>query len=704
MMKLNKYKSAIILPLKESFTHQNFGAVSIWVKDYLSFTKNKNNISIYCKQKKRNEKYLTKKVKDIKVKNKLFTNINYIKEIGHSLKKNNITNVEIHNRPEYAKYLINNYPKLNIALIFHNDPNFLRDSSSNNSKEFLLNKCRRIIFVSKWLKAKFFEKLSINHKNNVEVIYNFVKPIKNFPNKKKIIVFSGKLNSQKGYNIFGNSIIKVLNMNPKWSALVFGNEPREKFSFKHKRLKINDWISHSNLLKIYEKSSISVVNPVWNEPFGRTAMESASRGCAVITSRSGGLQETFFNNLILKKNNVIELSKLINKLINNKNLLVKIQKINFKNVRHTPNLTVKKLDKLKFNKPLFFPYIKKKKSFKILHIANFGEKNDHRLFNISIANKLSLGFVRNNHDVINFDYRNYSKKSYFGKYNLDDKIKSIFNNYKPNLLLLGHNNVLKRDTLNYIKNNNCKIALWYEDHVIKGDPYYRKNLNLIEQNSDLIDNYFITTCPSIIKSKIKKNKINFLPIPVDPNIECGNFFEVPKEKDLFFALSHGVNYGMLKKNVTDERSLFIDKLIKLSKERINYNFLGLFGEQPKWNYNYNKELMISKTALNLSRGGPNKYASSNRVATLIGNGVLTFIDEKVRYQDFFDNDEIITYKNHIDLTNKLLTIKDNNKLIVKKSKKAKKRYFEIFQNNIISEFIIYKIFQSSKKYTYVWDK
>ena len=33
---------------------------------------------------------------------------------------------------------------------------------------------------------------------------------------------------------------------------------------------------------MYEKSSISVVNPTWQEPFGRTAMESASRGCAVL--------------------------------------------------------------------------------------------------------------------------------------------------------------------------------------------------------------------------------------------------------------------------------------------------------------------------------------------------------------------------------------------------------------------------------------
>ena len=75
---------------------------------------------------------------------------------------------------------------------------------------------------------------------------------------------------------------------------------REKVLIFHSRLKINNWISHKDLLKVYEKASISVVNPTWEEPFGRTALESASRGCAVITSKSGGLSETFENNLCIK--------------------------------------------------------------------------------------------------------------------------------------------------------------------------------------------------------------------------------------------------------------------------------------------------------------------------------------------------------------------------------------------------------------------
>ena len=536
--------SAIILPLKESFSDKDFGAVSIWVDYYLKNSKRKTDY-IFCRKLPKNYKYLNKNAIPITVKSKFYTNQQYIKNINHEIIKKKITIIEIHNRPEYAFYLIKNNPNLKINLIFHNDPNTIRFSNRSDYKKFLLENCNKVIFVSNWVKKRFFLNLNLNHKNNVQVIYNFIKPINNFPRKKKIIVFSGKLNVSKGFGIFGNAIIKVLNKYNDWQALVYGNEQRENFNFKHPRLKINNWISHKNLLKVYEKSSISIVNPTWQEPFGRTALESASRGCAVITSKSGGLSETFKNNFVLKNNNKKELISAISKLIDNKALLNKIQRQNFNDVIHNPYLSVKALDALRNKTNLLMPFIKK--NFKILHISNFGIKNDHRLFNLSIAKKISNGFIRNGHDVINFDYRNHNE-GFLKQNSIDNKIISISKNYKPDLILFGHNNSLSRNTLYTLKEKfNIKIALWYEDHVIKGDPSYRKNLDLIEKNNDLIDNYFITTAPEIIKTKIKKNKINFLPIPVDPNIENGQFYEVNKEKDLFFALSHGVNYGKLKK-------------------------------------------------------------------------------------------------------------------------------------------------------------
>ena len=74
------------------------------------------------------------------------------------------------------------------------------------------------------------------------------------------------------------------------------------------------------------------------------------------------------------------------------------------------------------------------------------------------------------------------------------------------------------------------------------------------------------------------------------------------------------------------------------------------------------------------------------------------------YQDFFDNDEIITYKNYKDLVNKLLIIKEKPNELKLRSAKSKKAYFNYFQNNIITDFIIHKVFETKKNYKYVWSK
>ena len=65
----------------------------------------------------------------------------------------------------------------------------------------------------------------------------------------------------------------------------------------HKNLKTYSWLPHEKILDLYKQSSISIVPSRWDEPFGRTSMESAAYGCAVITSNKGGLPETFKNDL-----------------------------------------------------------------------------------------------------------------------------------------------------------------------------------------------------------------------------------------------------------------------------------------------------------------------------------------------------------------------------------------------------------------------
>ena len=176
-------------------------------------------------------------------------------------------------------------------------------------------------------------------------------------------------------------------------------------------------------------------------------------------------------------------------------------------------------------------------------------------------------------------------------------------------------------------------------------------------------------------------------MPADTSVE---FLELYNSKyklnDLFFAFSHGVNFGKLRKNNKDKRIIFLDKIKIKLKDR--FLILGKDYSTPKWNFDYYDELAKSKTALNLSRGLPVKYTSSNRISSLIANGIYTFIDEKTKFYDFFNEDEVGFYKNENDLLNKLDKILSNEKNLKKFSENGKKKYFKLFDNKIIAKNII----------------
>lgn len=709
-------KIAILLPYKEKFTNDKAGAASIWVKDYLSGSKLKEMTTVYGNLDK-NYPPILKNYSNIDISNfSLKKNLSYTKKFYQLCVKNNHKIIEIHNRPESLLYFhkMNKEKKFKLIFIFHNNPLELRGSRSVSERIDIIEKTDYIFFVSKWVKNKFFQNIPVKHRNNCEVLYPSIKKQSIFnKSKKKNIIFTGKLNSSKGYDIFLKTIIKILNKYRDWTATVIGNEPREKFYEKHKNLKIYQWKKHDEILKFYKNSSISVVNSKWEEPFGRTAMESAALGCATIISNKGGLTETFNSDLILKKNNENELYSILSKIIDNTKLLKKIQKKNFNNVIHQIKDKIKILDQIKnflLIENLNFLRFKQKR---IIHISTFDERNNHRLFNISLANKITKGFIRNGHDVINFSYRNYLNPiNRNNTNNIDNTIFEISKNYKPDLIVLGHNNVLSSNTLKKIKsNNNTKFILWYEDALSKKSdgPSWKSNLELIEKNSELIDTYFTTTHPdNIINSKIPKAKLNFLPMLVDQNIENQKFYNYKnKFKDLFFAFSHGVNFGKLKPNKYDEREFFLNKLfneIESKNSDLKLNILGIANQSPKWNYDFYNEVIKCKMALNLSRGLPIKYSTSNRIASLVANGVYTFIDEKTKFNDFFSEDEMGFYKNINDLLNKIELFKNNPNKYLDFAKKGAIRYFELFNSKKISKYLIDRSYNLIDDKVQIWEK
>ena len=131
--------------------------------------------------------------------------------------------------------------------------------------------------------------------------------------------------------------------------------------------------------------------------------------------------------------------------------------------------------------------------------------------------------------------------------------------------------------------------------------------------------------------------------------------------DVFFALSHGVHRGILKTGKFDDRAVFVKKLMEKTKN-VKFDIYGIDKVQPIWADHYFKTISNSKMGLNLSRGEPIKYYSSDRITQIIGNGLVTLIDEKTCYRDFFNDNEMVFYKNVDDLAEKITKISQDEKL------------------------------------------
>ncbi len=691
-------KIATILPYKENYSKKKAAAASLWVYDFFRHSSLRKNNYIFGTT---NEKdYLSDNYINIKIKgSKLTSTTNqYCNELIKKIDGKKFDLVEIHNRPLVFNILKDKLDS-NFIIYFHNDPLSMKGSKSSEERINLLNKVEKIIFVSEWVQKRFFIDLDKRLINKTEVVYPSIHKQNRLIKKEKKIVFVGKLNTSKGYDLYRDAIIKILNEFQEWKAYSIGDERRDKPVIKHKNHIELGWLSHKEVLDFLCKTEIAVVPSRWEEPFGRTALEASSRGCATIISNRGGLPETSDHCFILKKLDFKNLYNIIKKLITNPKLRLDYQKKGFSNVKHITKENSLLIDDIR--KSLFINYklnlIKNK--LKIINIYNLGQKLNHRLYNISVGKKFTNGFIRNGHDVLEISDRDFIKQNrHFSLNSTSSKFQNYlietFKNYNPDLLFFGHTNNIYLDTLENIKNLNKNIIIsqWNEDPIMKSLKDSKANIKKISYYGKLVDHNFITTHPSIFfKQNNNIKNLHFMFVPVDKNIECFDVFNLKPRKDIFYAMSHGVNRATLKKGKSDSRIYFLNSLIK-KINGINYDFYGFENKEPIWGDEFYNALTNSKMGLNLSRGLPTKYYSSNRIASLIGNGLMTFIDKRTSLNEIFTSKEVVFYTNIADLSDKIKFYKQNDILRKKIAKEGKKKYFELFNEKKISNYIIKKSF------------
>ena len=151
-------KISILLPYKENYSVNYAGAVSLFINDTTKLSKFKKDIRIFGSTDFKSR--LSKNYTNIELsKSSLLLSQSrfYVNKFIELQKNINADIIEIHNRPNYLKYI----KKLNtrIVLYFHNDPLEMAGSEKIKDRLNLMDICEKIVFNSMWSKNRFIQGL-----------------------------------------------------------------------------------------------------------------------------------------------------------------------------------------------------------------------------------------------------------------------------------------------------------------------------------------------------------------------------------------------------------------------------------------------------------------------------------------------------------------------------------------------------------------
>jgi hypothetical protein len=282
------------------------------------------------------------------------------------------------------------------------------------------------------------------------------------------------------------------------------------------------------------------------------------------------------------------------------------------------------------------------KPLRIVHCANFSESKYGAVY-YAIDRKLSNGLIRNGHFVYDFSYREVAKNATFfkskkfGLKKANEALLQTLANIRPDLLLLGHSELITIETLKKAKKAypHLKIAMWWVDPFEKIDH--------IPERLSVIDTFFATTGTTYLKQIFGKNTyatLHFFPNICDDSIEAPSFENQTYEYDLLYIGRED-----------ERRKDFLEFIKSLKKIK-----LGMFG-QTKANlllgYHYYDTLQKTKIALNFSRFNDIELYSSDRIIQLTASGVMVMCPKIPYFTRLFGKNEIVYFDSREDFETKL---------------------------------------------------
>ncbi|MBP1852647.1 glycosyltransferase [Rhizobium halophytocola] len=338
---------------------------------------------------------------------------------------------------------------------------------------------------------------------------------------------------------------------------------------------------------------------------------------------------------------------------------------------------------------------------RILYVADF-HRTKYQIKFFSVQRKLSNGFIRLGHNVVQFSDRDVARESSMlgssklGSRKMNATLIRSARTYQPHIIFFGHADLIEEDTY-FALRETCKDVRLAQINV---DATFRqKTMKAFSQRSAVVDASFLTTADKreIGAIEPKPQNVFYIPNPVDDSIETGKAFNFSRENlnlDLLF-LGTGIETREQQINFLE------DKL----PQDVRRSFSGGLRSSPRFSgLEFLKMIESSAQNLNipLNHTRPEAFLySSDRVALLLGQGTLTHTSCHSRLEQLYD-DGIVVYETLDNLVENIIRLTADDKQRQATAEKGWRIAHSRTNSTRVAKYMIERVLAEQPSEQYEW--
>lgn len=333
---------------------------------------------------------------------------------------------------------------------------------------------------------------------------------------------------------------------------------------------------------------------------------------------------------------------------------------------------------------------------KVLLVGNlFGREMGDAYY--MILPKLLHGFIRLGCNAHVFNDREVARRSTpllssaAGRRAANRKLLATCANFRPDLVLLGHCDVIDDTTIEAMRRSQPGLRIAYRnvDTLAAG-----KNRQRIQRRARVVDAVFLTTAAPIHGVPPGNAAVHFMPNPVDPAIDTGRgFARSDQAHDLFFAV--GPTPG------SDERLALVKTALARLPE-LRADLRGIPGRPALRGAAYLDTMADARMGLSISRPDNVYLYASDRMSQLLGNGLLTFLSRASGFQDLFAEDQIAFYDGLDELVDKLAFFARHDDARRRTAEAGWRAAHSMFASDRVAKYILERSFEEPLSESYPW--